>query len=128
MNDILTSCIERDIKSFAFLVENGADIKMHDNLLLKYVSKEGCFEFIKFLIEKGVDIHANDDYALRWASNNGYLPIIKFLFEKFSFLLEIQRMKFPCFFDFICDIAEILRCFDDCAINRVFHNQVRPFG
>lgn len=71
----------RDPDTFKFLIENGVDIHIDDELPLQWASKNGYTDVVKFLIENGADIHANDNFALREASCNGHYDIVKLLIE-----------------------------------------------
>ena len=64
------------------MIDNGANIHVHDDFVLFWATVNGYLDLVKLLVEKGVDIHAWDDYALRLAAWNGHLDLVKFLSKK----------------------------------------------
>ena len=70
-----------DIKTVAYLIDNGADVNIRNDWFFQEVIERGDFKLAEYLIKKGVDIHAGNDYALRSAASNGHLEVVKFLVE-----------------------------------------------
>ena len=68
-----------DVNTIKYLIEQGADIHVYNDYVLRYSAENGNLELVKYLIEKGADIHANDDYALCWSAENGHLKVVKYL-------------------------------------------------
>jgi len=68
-----------NLKVVKFLVEKGADIHAYNDLALRHASANGHLDVVKFLVEKGADIHAMNDYALTWASQNGHIDIVNYI-------------------------------------------------
>ena len=64
------------------MINNGANIHVLDDYLLRWAVTCNYFDLVKFLVEKGADIHAENDCALRWAANYGRLDLVKVLVEK----------------------------------------------
>ena len=71
----------KDINTFKYLVENGADIHADYDYALRWSASNGHLDVVKYLIENGADIHALADYALRWSASNGHLDVVKYLIE-----------------------------------------------
>jgi hypothetical protein len=71
----------KDIETWKYLVELGANIHVRDDYALRVASSNGHLEVVKYLVELGANIHAQDDYALRYASSNGQLEVVKYLVE-----------------------------------------------
>jgi ankyrin repeat protein len=65
-----------------YLVEQGANIHVCDDLALRWASENGHLDVVKYLVEQGANIHARDDWALRWAGENGHLDVVKYLVEQ----------------------------------------------
>ena len=64
-----------------FLVEQGADIHVQNNYILKRSATKGQLDVVKYLVENGANIHAENDYALRYSACNGHLEVVKYLVE-----------------------------------------------
>lgn len=68
-----------NLDTFQFLIENGADIHVHDDYVFRFAAKRGYFEFVQYLTELGADIYALNNCALRWACQYGRLNIVQYL-------------------------------------------------
>jgi ankyrin repeat protein len=76
---LIKAAKQGNLEVIKFLIENGANINIYDDLAFRVAAKNGHFEIIKFLVEKGANIHAVDDYPLRWAAKNGHTKVVNYL-------------------------------------------------
>jgi ankyrin repeat protein len=63
---LINAARDGDVDFVKKLVNQGADIYINNNAVLKLASQFGYLEIIKYLIGKGADIHTENDYALRY--------------------------------------------------------------
>ena len=68
-------------KMALFLVEEGADITVENNHLLKWASANGFVEIVQFLIDSGIDVTIEDNYAIRYAAFYGEFETAKLLID-----------------------------------------------
>ena len=62
-----------------YLVEHGADIKIHYSESLIQASKNGHLPVVEYLVKHGANITAHDNIALQLASARGHLPVVEYL-------------------------------------------------
>jgi len=65
-----------------FLIEKRANIHVDNDFIFQNAFNTRDLELMKFLVEKGANIHVGDEYILRYASRYGCLEIVKLLIEK----------------------------------------------
>jgi hypothetical protein len=81
-DDLLKWCAERGyLEIICYLVEQGASVK-NGNSLLIWSSFHGHLNVVQYLVEQGADIHAFCDLSLCNASYNGKLEVVKYLVEQ----------------------------------------------
>lgn len=61
---------------------NKVDVSSNNSIALVCAAIKGNLEIIKMLVENGADIHVNCDYILRNSISNGFIEVIKYLVEK----------------------------------------------
>ncbi len=82
VNEMLIEMVnEGSVNGVSMMLSKGADIHAHDDLALRWGSKNGYLEVVKYLVEHGANIHAQNDQSLRWASEKGHLEVVKYLIE-----------------------------------------------
>jgi hypothetical protein len=64
-----------------YLVELGADCCDYENHAVECASQFGHLETVKYLVEQGADIQDGNNYPIRLASKNGHFDVVKFLVE-----------------------------------------------
>ena len=79
INKALIECSSKRIETIKFLVKNGANVRISQDILIRRAAEFGYSENVEFLIKNGADLNACDGYALNWASRNGHLHVIKVL-------------------------------------------------
>lgn len=80
-NAFLWACSKKHLDVVKYLVSQGADIHINDDMALRHASEDGYVKIVEYLIEQGSNVHAVDDYALRYACQNGNLTIVKCLVQ-----------------------------------------------
>lgn len=70
------------VETFQWLIDNGADLHIDQECILRKVVTEGYVKIAEFLINKGADIHVLNNYPLREAINVGELEMVKLLVKK----------------------------------------------
>ena len=58
------------------------DVNFDEGFLLKLAVIRGDLDLVRFLVGQGADIHLNDDLALTSAGHRMYVGIVKYLIEK----------------------------------------------
>jgi len=79
--ELIDACWKGNFKLVKFLVKQGSDIHVGNDLPLQWASLIGHLEMVKYLVKSGADIHENDDYALICASDKGHLKVLKYLIK-----------------------------------------------
>lgn len=62
-----------------YLVEQGTNIHIYDELALRAASASGHLNVVKYLVSQGADISAKNDAALKWAKEEGQLDVVNYL-------------------------------------------------
>jgi len=70
-----------ELKTIKELVEDGADIHVNNDFILRMASTNGYLDIVKYLISQGANIHSSNDYVLCCASYRGHLDVVKCLIE-----------------------------------------------
>ena len=76
--------IDNNIEIMNLLIDNGADVKNNNNILL-FAVKTGCIEAVQSLLEAGADINAKNDSGqttLHIAARNGYKDVAELLIDE----------------------------------------------
>ena len=63
------------------LIENGANIRIVNDLALRWSVTSNHLDVVKYLIENGANIHARDDLALLWSVEYCLFDMVKLLVE-----------------------------------------------
>lgn len=77
-----------------YLVEQGADIHIHNNSALRCNAFNNDTTLATYLIEHGANIHANDDYALRLATRHSNKELIQLL--TIRSIYGRAKWRYPC--------------------------------
>ena len=72
----------KNLEIVKFLIENGANVHVNNNEVLKKASENGHLEVVKFLVQNGADVDANNGLPLILASQNGHLEVVEYLVSK----------------------------------------------
>jgi len=70
------------VETVEYLLDNGVDVHLNDDYLLRFACNNGELEIVKLLLKYGADIHVQHDKPLRWASEKGHYEVVKYLIEK----------------------------------------------
>lgn len=62
-----------------YILENGADACVLNNICIKFAASNSVIETAKLLIQYGANIHTDNDYPFRIACEHGSTTMIKFL-------------------------------------------------
>lgn len=78
-----------------FLISQGADYHVHQELIFRTACRNGNLEFARYLVNLNhtVDYHANDDHAFREAYLNHHYEVCKYLLT-LDYRGKISRRKF----------------------------------
>jgi ankyrin repeat protein len=79
--DLIKACKVGNLEEVKRLEEEGADIRIGRQAILRWAVLEGNLELVKYLVENGADIHAKDEYVINYAVESGHLEVIKYLIE-----------------------------------------------
>ena len=75
-----------NVKGIKYLVEQGADIRSHNDWTLRDAAHYGHLEVVKYLINQGLDVNLRNTEALRQAAIQGHLEIVKYLVEQGAYI------------------------------------------
>jgi ankyrin repeat protein len=81
-NDIHAVCKYGDLPALQVLMAQGLNVRIKDNLPLRYAANYGHTEMVGFLLDHGADIHSIRDCALHWASSSGYIDTVRLLLDR----------------------------------------------
>jgi ankyrin repeat protein len=82
---------ENNLEFVEFLIKNGVDIHINNDIAIRTACEKGFFEITKFLLENGANIHANDEYCIRYAAQNNHIEIVKLLYENHAQLITAKN-------------------------------------
>jgi ankyrin repeat protein len=82
-DELIKASVGGDFNLVKQLIDQGADIHINDDIVLRYAAEHHCnLEIVKYLVGKGANIHADNDQALYLAIKYNRLEIIKYLIGK----------------------------------------------
>ena len=88
---------ENDLLKIAkYLHENGADITVENNYVIRWVSHNGHLEVVKYLHTNGINITVENNIAVRWASQKGHLEVVKYLHTNGADITAVNNYAIIC--------------------------------
>jgi len=76
------ACTENSPEIVKFLLERGANFRIHDDLPLCLMSRHGHLDVVMFLVEHGANVCTMDNKPIILASEGNHPKLIKYLVEK----------------------------------------------
>lgn len=67
-----------------YLVENGVDIHIGNDLALRWAAEYGHESVVRYLANNGADIHVFNEHALQLAAENGHKSIARYLMKNIT--------------------------------------------
>lgn len=89
---IKTCLMNNDYDGMKFLIENGANIHLNNDEIVKIAAANGYYDIVKLLIENGSDIHS-DNRALYYAIHQQHCSVAKLLLENGADVNSIEFVK-----------------------------------
>ena len=78
---LVTHCKNGNLEEVQNLINNGANIHMHQEGPLRWACARGHLEIVQFLVNNGSYIHFRKDLPLYWAVSGNHLEVVTFLVE-----------------------------------------------
>lgn len=77
-----------DIDNIDYLVNNGMDLHIHNEGILKYAIEKGKIKLVKYLLDKGADVNIENGIILTKAILYGNIDVVKYLLDKRAIVLD----------------------------------------
>lgn len=82
-DELIKAAQEGNLEIIKHLHENGADLHVNEDQLLRITAYFGYLDIVKYLVEEhGANVHAKKEGALCQAAYGGKLEVVKYLVEE----------------------------------------------